>query len=223
MRSFVRPDGRRFVRDPDRASLEALGGDVYCTVDESEIEPLLELGFEAHRREGAFLVPTGVRSDPLPEGIEIITLDRADEGSLRLLDDTLRQDVPGTDGWRWDEAAFHEETYESPGADPHAYLVAADAASGEYVGIVRVWMREPVPCLGFVGVRRDYRRRGLGRALVTAVLAEVRRRGIDEVSTEIDDMNVASRALFDGLGAHWTGTSVELCRRAAHAHSRAGA
>ncbi len=45
---------------------------------------------------------------------------RADEveGSrLRLLDDELRQDVPGTDGWRWTPEGFRTEN-DPPQSDP---------------------------------------------------------------------------------------------------------
>lgn len=216
MRTFVRPDGRHFVRDPDAASLAEARVDVYCTADESEIDALLGLGFVANRREGVYLVPADIAHAALPADIDAITLDQADETRLRLLDDELRQDVPGTDGWGWDEAGFHEETYDSPGVDQRTYLVAVDSGSGHYAGIVRVWMRDPTPRLGFVGVRREYRRRGVGRALVVAALAEVGRRGIAEVTTEIDETNVVSRRLFDGLGARRIGTSVELLRPASY-------
>ena len=118
MKSFVRPDGRRFVRDPDGESLARVAGDVYCAVDEADVEPLLALGFAVHRREGTYLVPTTTARVEAPPGLRIVRADEVDETSLRVLDDALRQDVPGTDGWSWDEAGFREETYGSPELRP---------------------------------------------------------------------------------------------------------
>jgi len=214
VKSFVRPDGRRFVRDPDAESLARIRGDVYCTAEEGAVGPYLALGFVAHRREGTYLVPTRSTRAETPPGIRLLRADQVDETSLRRLDDALRQDVPGTDGWQWDEADFHEETYGSPHFDPATYLVAVDEASADPVGIARVWMRPGRARLGFVGVLQPYRRRGLGRALLAGVFSELDRRGVREVSTEIDETNTASRALLEGLGAERTGTTVELIRHA---------
>ena len=70
------------------------------------------------------------------------------------------------------------------------------------------------PRLGFIGVLPGYRRRGIARALLARVFAELQERGVHDVSTEIDETNTASRALLEGLGARRTGTTVELNRRA---------
>jgi hypothetical protein len=129
---YVRPDGRHFVQDPDAKSLAGAPGDVYCTVDASEVDPYLALGFDVHRREGTYVVPTSFARVETPAGIVFVRADEVDETTLRLLDDSLRQEVPGTDGWRWGEAGFRAETYEAPDFDPTTYLVALDAASGEY-------------------------------------------------------------------------------------------
>ncbi len=52
VKAYVRPDGRHFVRDPDPESLAEATTDVYCTVEASEIDSYLALGFDVHRREG---------------------------------------------------------------------------------------------------------------------------------------------------------------------------
>jgi ribosomal protein S18 acetylase RimI-like enzyme len=214
MRAFVRPDGRRFVRDPDAASLAGIADDVYCTAEESDAEPYLTLGFAVHRREGRYRIPTSATQlEPMP-GVRFFRADEVEETRLRLLDDELRQDVPGTDGWRWGEAGFREETYDERYFDARTYLVAVEQANGEYIGIARVWMNPVLPRLGFIGVRRAYRRRGIAQALVTHVFTELAERGVNEVSTEIDDTNVASRRLLEPFGAQRTGTVLELIRRA---------
>ena len=213
VKSYVRSDGRHFVRDPDRESLAEATTDVYCTAETSEVDSYLALGFDAHRREGTYVVPIRSARVEAPQGVVFAHADEVDETALRLLDNELRQDVPGTDGWQWDEADFRDETYEAAEFDATTYLVALDRETGDHVGIVRVWMTQPIPRLGFIGVRRRYRRRGIARALLAEVFARLDELGIYEVSTEIDETNTASRALLEGLGARRTGTSVELIRR----------
>jgi ribosomal protein S18 acetylase RimI-like enzyme len=201
---FRRPDGRTFTRDP--ADVDD-AGDVYASVD-GDLEPWLAAGFVEHRRENHYVVWTNARAEPppTPPGISFVTVDRVDLDRLRALDDLLRQDVPGTDGWRWEPIAFVEET---AAADSKLYVVAVDDANGEYVGIARVWGDR----LGFVGVARDYRRRGIARALLGRIFAVLAARGITEVTTEIDVQNVASRRTIEPLGSRVVGQSVELVRR----------
>jgi ribosomal protein S18 acetylase RimI-like enzyme len=126
----------------------------------------------------------------------------ADEARLMRLDDALRQDVPGTDGWRWPEAAdFREATFRDGAYDPATYLVAVADTPGEYVGLARVWWKLTSPRLGMIAVLPAYRRRGIARALLAEVLAVVHERGQPEVFTEVDDRNVASRSLMRSIGA----------------------
>src|SRR4051794_16011651 len=120
MRHWIRPDGRCFVfGEPDDAL--PLGRRLYATADESDaaiLRSLAGLGFTFHRRELVLRIPTCDASwavatvDP-PPGITFVRADAHDERQLRVLDDLLRQDVPGTDGWKWSPDGFHEETYES--------------------------------------------------------------------------------------------------------------
>ena len=207
---FVRPDGRHFLRgDPN----DVPDDDVYVTVAESDVSRYEGVGFVVSRREDEYLVPTGHHAVAPPPGFAFRRADEVDEERLRRLDDALRQDVPGTDGWRWDAAGFRAETFESPAFDPATYLVAVDARD-DYVGLARVWVNRPTPRLGMIGVLAPYRRRGLAKALLEAVFSELHRRGAVEVSTEVDETNVASQALLAGFGARRIAGHVELIRRA---------
>lgn len=229
-RVLVRPDERAFVFfDSCRSEayeplLAAVAGelrrDVYVTVDEVD-DPALrlyeQLGFVVNRRESHYLIPTdpdvtGLRGVEAPSGFLFVRADEVEEARLRALDDALRQDVPGTEGWSWDEAGFREE-FEAHSFDPATYLVAVDEATGDYAGIVRVWQNPVLPRLGLVAVLPRHRRRGLAKALLAPVFAVLHERGQAEVSTEVDDTNVASRSLVVGLGARRAGGSVELVRR----------
>jgi ribosomal protein S18 acetylase RimI-like enzyme len=206
---FVRPDGRRFVRSPS----DDAEGEVYASVGEDEVDEWIAHGFAVNRRDQEYELPTTtIGLVQPPAGIEIRRADAVDEDGLRELDDALRQDVPGTDGWRWEAADFRDETFASPHFDPAVYLVAVDGT--RYVGIVRVWMRPEGPKLGFIGVSRSHRRRGIARALLSPAFGELVSRGLESVTTAIDETNAASRGLLEGLGARSVGCSVELVRRA---------
>ena len=227
--AWVRPDGRCFVSFAScpRASygplLEAVaaavGTDLHVTVngaDEAGIALFQELRFRVNRRERSYVVPVDEAVARLsgaepPPGVHLVTSDAVEERRLRELDDVLRQDVPGTDGWRWTADAFRDEM-NGPHYDPALYAVAVDA--DEYVGLARVWKNPRGPRLGMIGVVRSHRRRGIARALLADVFAVLHERGIREVETEADVTNVASTSLLTGLGGVGRGVSIELVRSA---------
>lgn len=216
MKQWTRPDGRCFVFGEPDADLPL--GRVYATVDESDearVSALAQLGFSFHRRELVLRLSTDpadwdVPTAEPPPGISSVPADRVDEERLRLLDDLLRQDVPGTDGWKWSPEGFREETYSSD-FDPATYLVAVDEGMNG-IGIARVWMRPDEPRLGLIGVCPDWRRRGVARALLADVLSAVRKTGAREVGTEVDEANTASCQLLLSFGGRTVGASLELVR-----------
>ena len=199
-----------------------LGQDLYTMVDEADAAGRRSweaAGFTVLRREHCYQVPTGPGGTwpagaALPAGMSLICADAVDEDGLRALDDALRQEVPGSDGWLSDPQEFREYTFDERHFDPATYLVAVDDASQAYAGLARVWNSTGCPRLGLVGVTSAYRRRGLARILLAAVFAPLRDRGISEVAAEVDVANTASNALLLGIGARRTGGSIELVRRA---------
>ena len=112
-RALVRPDGRCFVffrscradaYEPLLAGIgEHLDRDLYVMVDETDDEGLRRfelLGFVVDRRESDYRIPTdpdvtGTRAVELSVGFVTISPAEADEDRLRVLEDTLRQDVAG--------------------------------------------------------------------------------------------------------------------------------
>lgn len=228
--AWLRPDGRCEVffdawrTDSYGPLIDAvardLGRDLHVTLDDGEIEALeacAAAGFAEHRRESYYRIPTdpavtGLAEARLPGGLDSISAAAADVDRLRLLDDALRQDVPGSDGWRWEPDDFREETF-SPAFDPATYLVAVERAGGEYAGLARVWLNRGGPRLGLVAVLARFRRRGVARALLGQAFGVLSARGMPSVSCEVDDTNVACRTLVTALGARRYGGSVELIRR----------
>jgi ribosomal protein S18 acetylase RimI-like enzyme len=228
--ALVRPDGRCFVvfgachaeayRPLVQAIAQHLRRDLYTEVGEADVEVrgrLVGFGFVVNRREHTYTIPTdptvtGLIDMAAPAGFEIVTADRVSEDRLRELDDELKQDVPGADGWRWDRQGFRKETYDASDFDPATYLVAFEQASGRYAGLVRVWNRPSGPRLGLIAVGRPYRRRGLARLLLARVFAILQQQGTTEVVAEVDVTNTGSNRLFTSVGARRTGGFIELIR-----------
>jgi RimJ/RimL family protein N-acetyltransferase len=235
IRAFLRPDNRWFVgfeggRDDSYAPLLAAvaantGADLYAVAYDNEpahLARLAGLGFTEHRRVSSYLIPTdpavtGLNGVTEPDDVVVISAADAYEDELRLLDDALRQDVPGTDGWRWDPGDFQEEAFDSAHFNPATYLVATDADSGRYIGLVRVRNGPGRPRLGLIGVTRPYRRRGLARALLARAFLALHQQGLAEVTAEADDAHPPSRSLLLGLGARRLGGTVEFVRHLHHA------
>jgi ribosomal protein S18 acetylase RimI-like enzyme len=229
--AFLRPDDRWFVAfdscraDSYRPLLAAVGrdtgGDLRVVVEEGDdqaLEQFTALGFTIDRRESNYVIPTdpaltGLRETTEPEGVVIISAVDAYEDQLRLLDEVLRQDVPGAAGWKWDPGDFHDETFSSE-FDGATYLVAVGVTSGDYIGLVRVWNSPGRPRLGLVAVTRAHRRRGLARVLLGRAFGVLHGRGKPEVTAEVDDTNIACRLLLQQIGAARTGGAIELIKAA---------
>lgn len=228
---LFRPDRRWFVsidawNDPDHdalldAVLDDLPFDLYTVVSEAEDEAMqrwTRSGFDVRRREIEFVVPidplvTGLHPASLPDGLVAVPADAVDEHLLRELDDTLRTDLPGIDGWRNDPIEFHDYNFDERHFDPATYLVAIDERAEAFAGLVRVWVSARTARLGLVAVSRGYRRRGLARALLAAAFDGVHQRGIVKATAETDETNQASIRLLESIGAVRTGTTLELVRR----------
>lgn len=229
-RALLRPDRRWFVSfDIGRADvLEALlcavdddvREDLYTTVDEADhVQQELcdRCGFDVLRREQVFRIPTdpeltGLGDDVAPSGMTLLSATEVDVDRLRALDDLLREDVPGCEGWVNDPETFRQDTFDPSQFDPATYLVAIDVVTGNLAGLARVWNNPALPRLGLIGVVAGYRRQGLARALLTAAFRPLHERGAMEVVAEADIANAASVTLLTGLGARRSGGSVELIR-----------
>ncbi len=225
-----RPDGRTFVAvDAWHAETGAallataigeLPGPLFATVGEDDLEQLDLLGgagFVERRREDELVIPVasalaatepGVR----PAGIELVPADEAGAEALAGLDAELRRELPGGEGWVVDVDAFRAYTFDGRHFDRETYLVAVVTGTGELAGLVRVWAQGRVPRLGLIGVRREHRRRGLGRALLHAAFRPLAARGVGEVSAEVDAADTVVRMLAARLGASRTGGTIELHR-----------
>lgn len=200
--TLVRPDRRVFLsfEGSDRSSMtplatavrQDLARPVHTLVDVADAEGIEELanaGFETELVSERFEIrfDTAVhwlRRAWVPTGMTIKRADTVDEDRLFTLDNTLRQDLAGCDGWRGDRHLFHEELTDAPPFVPTAYLVGVDQDNGEYVGLVRVWRNPAGPRLGLVGVLRQYRNTSIAAALLAQALSAASGWGHDTFVTE---------------------------------------
>jgi ribosomal-protein-alanine N-acetyltransferase len=94
---------------------------------------------------------------------------------------------------RWSPAMFWNEL-----ANGHYYIVALEGDepvgyAGLSAGGVEGWVQN-------IAVRRDRQRRGIGRALLEALLAEAGRRNVKTVLLEVAVDNRAAQQLYDFYG-----------------------
>ena len=169
------------------------------------------------RQERHYAVPTdpavtGLGRAPLPPGVTIVPLGRAEEVPLVALDHDVRAEVGAAVGWQRMPVEMVARPDGSPGViDASKHVVAV--RDGRYVGHARI---APLPRrsrLGLVAVLTAHRRQGLARAMLAELLGALHRDGIGEVFTEIDDRNAAALALFAGIGASPVGGAMELLHR----------
>lgn len=85
--------------------------------------------------------------------------------------------------------------------DPSLWFVIRDG--DELVGVVRNEARPPAGYVGAIGVRRDWRGRGYGRALLLHSFGEFYRRGLRHVTLGVDAANATGATqLYESVGMH---------------------
>lgn len=226
--AIVRPDGRSVLRARGgwsaAAAAEAVaiaersGRSMLVVVDEDDRahrRALESVGFRLSRTESTveIALPDAIRAlagSRLPHGIEERAATDVDPDALWRLDDELRGDVPGTDGWRSSPEAFRAETFADTAFDPRTYRVAVDGASLDPIAIVRIWMNPTGPRIGLWGVRRTHRGRGIASALLRSALVSAHAIDPRPATTEIDVANAPSLALARRIGAREVRRLLEL-------------
>jgi len=134
-----------------------------------------------------------LRLEPLPPGLAV---------PIAAMHRVCLPDEP------WDAAAFARILALSgvfgylacPGAEPAGFILARDLGAEAEV-------------LTF-GVLPEARRRGIGRALIEAVVGETRRRGVASIVLEVAADNGAARRLYAGCGFLQVGRRPRYYRRA---------
>ena len=143
--------------------------------------------------------PVGGLSSPRPSGVEIRPLGRDDFTDAL----TLARELHGLPG-EADPGPFRDAYVALINdVDATPFLAIAD---GEPAGLVGFAFRRRLNHATFEGwlsdlvVREPFRRRGIGRALLAAVIAEWRLRGGHQVMTEVGYEQAAARGLLAATG-----------------------
>jgi ribosomal protein S18 acetylase RimI-like enzyme len=143
--------------------------------------------------------PVGGLAVPRPDGIELRPLGRDDlEVALALARELYALDTEAG-------ADQYQPAYDALVNDPDATPFLA-LAQGEPAGLVGFRFRRRLNHATFEGwvsdlvVRERFRGRGIGRALLAAVVAEWRLRGGHQVMLEVGTERTAARALYEAAG-----------------------
>jgi GNAT superfamily N-acetyltransferase len=227
----LRPDERLFLKFSRRdlatwpalieAVVGALGRGVHTFVDTTDndaVAALMESGFETELVQERFRIRFAealarVERAWVPDGFRLRPADAVDRDRLFTLDNTLRQDLLGCEGWRGDRDLFREELADSPPFDPDAYPVAIDERNGEYVGLARAWRNADGPRFGLLGVLRQYRNTPVAAALLKQALEAASEWGHDDFVTDTSPTNVIVHPRLKRLGGEPIGRFLQMVRR----------
>jgi len=140
-----------------------------------------------------------------PEGVTVRTFQPGDE---RTFYDVHQESF--ADHWEHDEPDPYDEwahwLLQPPAFEPELWFLAEE--DGEAAGIEINHERPEVPGLGWVGilgVRRPWRRRGVGRALLLHAFHEFRARGYTEAGLGVDAASVTGATrLYESVGMRVT-------------------
>jgi mycothiol synthase len=149
----------------------------------------------------AIELPDEPAAPSLPGGISLRTYRDDDAEPLRAaINEAFADD------WEWEDispSSFREFYLRARGFDPSLWLLAED--EGELAGFVLAYPERAgdadLGWIGTLGVRKPWRRRGLGEALLRAAFGELYRRGRRQVGLGVDAENVTGALrLYERVG-----------------------
>ena len=177
-----------FEDDPDALSFAEHRG--YVEV-ERQMQSVLELTEAAE-------------PPPPPQGVVVVT--RADRPDLlhemHAVAVEAERDIPGLDG-EAPESSFEEwKAWEVDRPTRRPDLCAVALVDGEVAGYAALDVFAPGTegFHGLVAVARRYRRRGVGRALMSELISRARAAGLERLHIESEQRNVAMRSLSAAMG-----------------------
>lgn len=170
--------------------------------NEALLEALARGGYRPVRHSYRMLIDLDGSSEPpvWPEGVELRTFEPGDEGTFYAVHDETFEDS-------WEHSPMAEDEWRHWMLDPRVHvpdLWFLASAGGEPAGIAICHPHATRPEIGWVGilgVRRPWRRRGLGRALLLHAFAEFRRRGLRRAALGVDAESLTgANRLYEQVG-----------------------
>jgi mycothiol synthase len=169
------------------------------------IAPALErLDFRPIRHSYRMAIEPGGEPEPAswPDAISVRTFR---EGESRAVYDAFRetwQDTLEPEDETFEE--WEHWTVEREGFDPSLWFLACEGDTIAGFSLCRpAETRSDTGVVGMLGVRRQWRRRGLGEALLRHSLAEFHRRGFPRVALGVDaDSPTGAPRLYERVGMH---------------------
>jgi mycothiol synthase len=144
-----------------------------------------------------------------PEGITLRTYNAATdaEATYRAVDDSFRDHFGHVEQPIEEGLPRFRHFWESEASDPTLMFLAVDEASGEVAGInlcrPRSFDDAETGWVGTLGVRRPWRKRGIGLALLRHSFNEFYRRGKRKVGLGVDAQNLTGALrLYENAGMH---------------------
>lgn len=137
---------------------------------------------------------------PFPEGIELRPFDK--EAHSRLAwqaDNEAFNEHWGSHGSTFEEWSFRK--FERPEFDPNLWLIAWDG--DEIAGFSQNRYRMGIGWVGTLGVRKPWRKKGLGLTLLKHSFADFYKRGMKTIGLGVDASNsTGATRLYERAGMH---------------------
>jgi hypothetical protein len=175
--------------------------------DAAYARALRRAGFLPVRTETLWRLPVAaIPTIPARAEHQMVSVTELAPEAVAVLDNAIRDDIPGTSRWLGTGAQLTESLDDSD-FDPALYLIARHPRTGSLDGLVRVWNRYPEPRLGCIGVTTPWRRTSLALKLLQNIAATLRARGVTHITAETDQTDYDHRWLIDpesGNVAFWT-------------------
>ena len=138
-------------------------------------------------------LPGLVEIPKLPEGFSLRTYREGDwKGWVEACADGL-----GTADWT--EKDFHEKMLAMEGLNPEGIFFIVDSA-GQIAGTATGWLKPEHGYVHMVGMRTDFRGKGLAKPLNAAVVKYLLEKGCDRIVLDTDDFRIPAIKVYLGLG-----------------------
>jgi mycothiol synthase len=170
--------------------------------DAAAISLFRERGYDEVRRfyEMAIELAAAPPEPVVPEGF---VLDLFHEEDARAFHDTLEDAF--RDHWEWHGTPF-DEWWELRRDNDRSLWFVIRAGSEIAAAVRNDAERNGGGYVGIIGVRRDWRGRGLAKALLLRTFGEFWRRGVTRVSLDVDaDSPTGATRLYESVGMHVEG------------------